>query len=77
MLFDAMTKPLKNVNKIGINFFLNAPSIKKNVKKIPDLILKLDYLLGTFPLKFLRTCMIQDQIPRNNQSLDLSLIQRN
>ena len=22
----------KNVNKIGINFFLNAPSIKKNVK---------------------------------------------
>tara|TARA_A100001035_G_C27754476_1_gene488164 strand:+ start:1254 stop:1460 length:207 start_codon:yes stop_codon:yes gene_type:complete len=32
MLFDAITKPLKNVNKIGINFFLNAPSIKKNVK---------------------------------------------
>ena len=32
MLFDAITKPLKNVNKMGIRFFLNAPSIKKNVK---------------------------------------------
>ena len=32
MLFDAITKPLKNVNKIGISLFLNEPSIKKNVK---------------------------------------------
>ena len=29
-----MIKPLKKVNRIGMNFFLNVPSIIKYVKKV-------------------------------------------